>query len=270
MRALEEWVGVDLVDRSSYPVSLTRAGDQFLRTAEDTVRRLYLGRAESRARGRGQGAPVVITAQHAVARNFFPRWMKDISLRTGIGSVRLKSDDLSACIEDLVENRVDFILCFDHPELGNFIDPRRFPNQLVGVEWAVPVSAPDADGEPIFRLPGTREAPLPMLTFGPDAPVGWNFERRTEHLDRDFYVKPVFECAVGEVLLEYVLDGRGLCFLPQRLALKEIALGNLAYAGDESWYTRVEIRLYRALAPGRTQVEAIWKAARAMRPEAAE
>ena len=43
IRALEKWVGVDLVDRSSYPVSLTRAGEQFLRTAEDNVRRLYLG-----------------------------------------------------------------------------------------------------------------------------------------------------------------------------------------------------------------------------------
>ncbi len=49
IRALERWLGVPIIDRTNYLPSLTPAGHAFYKTAEDTVRQLYLARDEIRA-----------------------------------------------------------------------------------------------------------------------------------------------------------------------------------------------------------------------------
>ncbi len=52
IRALEGWLGVPLIDRSTYPTALTPEGLLFRETAQETVRLLYEGRAALRARTR--------------------------------------------------------------------------------------------------------------------------------------------------------------------------------------------------------------------------
>ena len=41
IQALETWLGVALIDRSTYPTSLTPAGREFRETAEEAVRMLH-------------------------------------------------------------------------------------------------------------------------------------------------------------------------------------------------------------------------------------
>ena len=45
IQALEEWVGVELIDRGSHPPSLTPAGRAFRGFSEGSVRELYQARA---------------------------------------------------------------------------------------------------------------------------------------------------------------------------------------------------------------------------------
>ena len=42
IQALEEWLGVELVDRSRYPILLTQAGDQFFLDARGILMRVYI------------------------------------------------------------------------------------------------------------------------------------------------------------------------------------------------------------------------------------
>ncbi len=76
IRSLEVWLGTALLDRSTYPITLTADGRQFLETAEEVVRLLTLSRADFRARSDGAGLPVVtITALHSLCLSFLPRWL---------------------------------------------------------------------------------------------------------------------------------------------------------------------------------------------------
>jgi DNA-binding transcriptional LysR family regulator len=45
IRALEPWLGTDLIDRSRYPTTLTPAGHSFHQTAQDGVGLLYRERS---------------------------------------------------------------------------------------------------------------------------------------------------------------------------------------------------------------------------------
>ena len=41
IRALENWLGVNLIDRTTYPTSFTRAGEEFLEFAKSTITGVY-------------------------------------------------------------------------------------------------------------------------------------------------------------------------------------------------------------------------------------
>jgi LysR family transcriptional regulator, hypochlorite-specific transcription factor HypT len=47
IRSLEEWAGVELIDRSQHPASVTPAGEVILSTARDVVLRLSQARAQA-------------------------------------------------------------------------------------------------------------------------------------------------------------------------------------------------------------------------------
>ena len=85
IQALELWLGVALIDRSTYPTTLTPAGRRFRETAEETVRMLHASRVDLRA-GTGSGGPVVrVAALHTLALAFFPAWVRAVEARTGRG-----------------------------------------------------------------------------------------------------------------------------------------------------------------------------------------
>ena len=56
IQALEAWLGVPVIDRSTYPTALTQAGRAFRETAEEAVRTLYASRADLQASTRPKAA----------------------------------------------------------------------------------------------------------------------------------------------------------------------------------------------------------------------
>src|SRR3954469_3771624 len=93
VRALESWLGVALVDRSTYPTTLTQAGRAFRETAEEAVRMLHGSRAALQASSRPSHRTVAVAALHTLALTFFPRWLRRIEALTGPLDSRLLPDD---------------------------------------------------------------------------------------------------------------------------------------------------------------------------------
>src|SRR3954447_16795690 len=66
IQALETWLGVSLIDRSTYPTTLTAAGREFRETAEEAVRMLHSSRTALQASvGTSKGARIRRRAPHA-------------------------------------------------------------------------------------------------------------------------------------------------------------------------------------------------------------
>ncbi len=116
IRSLEVWLGTALLDRSTYPITLTADGRQFLETAEEVVRLLTLSRADFRARSDGAGLPVVtITALHSLCLSFLPRWLGRIRDALGPVASRVLPDNFNICVQALVEGGYDLLLTYHHP-----------------------------------------------------------------------------------------------------------------------------------------------------------
>ena len=81
IRSLEEWVGVDLIDRGAHPVELTGGGRRFLPLARDVLASLEAARIKARLAQGQAAASLRFAITHALSITFFPRWLGALETR---------------------------------------------------------------------------------------------------------------------------------------------------------------------------------------------
>jgi LysR family transcriptional regulator, hypochlorite-specific transcription factor HypT len=252
IQALENWLGVALIDRSTYPTTLTPAGREFRETAEEAVRALLGSRNMLQASSRPNPQTVAVAALHSLALAFFPRWFKEIEGRTGGLNSRLLPDDFHNCIQALVEGGYDFLLTFHHSNVPILLDPEQFPHRVVGTDSMVAVRSPDLS---------LQASPWPLLSYAQNSFLGRIAVFAQAHSQPDSppaSITHINENAMAEALKVMALEGHGLAWLPGSLVARELADGRLVTVGEGS---PLEIRLYRNAAHRRSAVSAVWEAA---------
>lgn len=259
IKALEMWLGVALVDRSTYPTRLTEAGLAFKTTAEELLQRIYQDRHQLRQASRRLENQVAFSAMHTLSLSFFPKWLTSLEKSLGPLNTRLTADNIHNCVELLVDGGCEFLLCFSHDATPVLIDEKHFPYATLGGDRLILVSGVDGKRRPRYRLPTKRASPAPYLAYAPDSLLGRAVEQRLQSASKRGHLAPCYENSMAEALKAMAIQGHGLAWLPQMSIRGDLRSGRLARAGDESWDIPLEIRLHRALAAGSPQVEAIWE-----------
>jgi DNA-binding transcriptional LysR family regulator len=258
IRALEEWVGTPLFDRATHRVALTEAGRTFRGAAEEIVRLLPQAREEARVAGSAAGAALTFAATHVLSLTFFPRWLNTLEHRARLGALRLVSDTMRACEQIMAQGQAQFLLCHHHAAAPGRLDATPFRSVVVGEDVIVPLSAPDERGRPRFPLPGTRAAPLPLLSYSSESGMGRIVDAVRPTAARDTWLEPVFTSHLATVLRTMAREGRGVAWVPLSIAVEDLRDGELVRAGEETWDVPVEIRLYRARHPLSAAAEEFW------------
>jgi DNA-binding transcriptional LysR family regulator len=256
IQALERWLGVSLIDRSTYPTTLTTAGREFRETAEEAVRILYGSRTALQASLGTSKRMVSVAALHTLALTFFPRWFRLIEAHIGALGSRLLPDDFHNCIQAVAEGGYDFLLTFFHPSVPILLDPEQFPHRVIGADGLVAVRSAALAGE---------SAALPLLGYAQTSFLGrvatFAQAQAGSPPARIFHTN---ENAMAEALKFMVLEGHGVAWLPRSLVARELAQGHLIAMGEE---TALEVRLYRNAGHRRATVAAVWDAARVLAAE---
>jgi len=165
IKALEEWMGATLFDRSNQPIVLTPAGEHFRPVAEEVLRRLMQNREEIQQIGKHSERTITFSATHSLSLAFFPGWIRRIEAETGILRTRLESNQIAYCTQALMRGECHFMLAPTHTNVEVELPADRFTSIAVGVDRLLPVSAPDAEGLPVHVLPGNRGAPVDYLAY---------------------------------------------------------------------------------------------------------
>src|SRR6185436_2587998 len=76
IRALEEWVGAELFDRSQQPARLTDTGEWFRQTAQDLQARVARIPNDAQAVADARANTLRIAATHALSFTFLPEWLR--------------------------------------------------------------------------------------------------------------------------------------------------------------------------------------------------
>lgn len=256
IRALEQWLGADLIDRTSYPTRLTAAGETFKPYAAAILVQMNSTRALVRGKVPLPSDTIEFALPHALSLTLFPQWLMEVEQRIGKLNCRLIAGNVHDAVMALVEGGCDFLLCYHHSQHPLEIDLDRYDVLTIGREFVRPYARAERDNEPIFKLPGQRETPLPFLGYAPNAYLG-----RIVDLILDQFPCFLAECYqtdMAEGLKAMALAGHGIAFLPESAVHRELRSQQLAIAGDERWHIELEIRIYRDRRNVKPVVSRLW------------
>lgn len=256
IRALEQWVGADLIDRRGFPMALTPAGSVFYSASVAAMKSLNDARALL-GRQAGERGLLRIAAGHTLAHAFVPRWLRSAQVDREQVQVSIKAANVHDSVLALVEGECDLLVCYHHPDLPVTIDPEQFDSMVVGADVLMPVSMAARGGSALYSLPGAAGSPLPLLAYGRDSYFGRVVDYLTGRCG-PCAVSVACESDMAEVLKGFALAGVGIAWLPASAIAGELKDGSLVAAGSSQWSLNLQILVVRARKSSNPALAALW------------
>ena len=247
IQALEAWLGVALIDRSSYPTRLTPAGDVFYEQALEILEQLRHSRTMLRSRLPDTEDTLRLAVPHLLALTAVPEWLARLRLSRLPGLSQLKARLTAHNVHDAVlqftDGGSDLLICYFHPCEPIELDPTRYEWKQIGHERFAPFSATDKRGKPKFRLSLQADKPTPLLGYSANA----YFARMLDVAlgqGPGLSMASVFETDMAESLKYMAIEGHGVAWLPVSTTLEAVSKGELVELPG-AYHTGMDIRLYR-------------------------
>jgi len=264
IQSLEAWLGIDLIDRTSYPTRLTPAGEVFYEQAMEMLGQINNARALLRGKRPTAQTTIDFAVPHTLSLTFMPKWMTELEAGFGPLNSRLIALNVHDAVMTIVEGGCDLLLCYHHPRQPVQLDPSRYDLLVLGTESLRPYARCDRSGVPDLQLPGFAQHPLPFLSYTSNAYLGRMVELILADARKPLHLEKRYETDMAEGLKMMALEGHGIAFLPESAVAREIKQKQLARAdgGQPEWEVTMEIRLYRerptTQRPGKPIVARLW------------
>lgn len=265
IQSLEAWAGTDLVDRSAYPTRLTPAGETLYGQALELLEALQHTRAMLRSHTAAGEDVIEFAVPHTLAFTFFPAWVSALREKFGPFKSRLIALNVHDAVVRLTEGSCDLLLAYHHAAHPFPLDAERYEMVSLGQESIAPYCRPDAQGQPLFLLPGRPDQPLPYLGYAPGAYLGQVVDFMLKQTGTAIHLDRVYETDMAEGLKAMALEGHGLAFLPHSAVRQELRAGRLVSAAPAALaglQITMDMRLYRENPRGRPgpkrTAQALW------------
>jgi DNA-binding transcriptional LysR family regulator len=254
IQALEAWAGIDLVDRSTFPTRLTPAGETFHAQALEMLDALQATRNLMRGHTAAGQDMIEFAVPHTLAFTFFPHWLMQVNtdLRGGFGALksRLTALNVHDAVLRLTEGGCDLLIAYHHASQPLPLSAERYEMLSLGSETLAPYSKgdpkADAEGRPLFSLPGRRGQRVPFLGYASGAYMARLVEAILKQAGQALLLDPIYETDMAEGLKAMALEGHGLAFLPHSSVRKELRAGSLVPAAPSGLLSlTMEVRIYR-------------------------
>jgi len=259
IKALETWLGTELFDRSSYPVSLTAEGEAFLATAQNVLRELELNRVEFQRRSAASAPDLRLVASTTLALGFVPEWLQQIRHKCGGFSVSIDTYDFYEMVELLDERKVDLVVLYHKPEASTFFDHQAFDTIKLGDDAMHLCTALDGEGRPAFDVDNPPPGGLEYIGYGQTG-----YFAKVEDLIFSGMTPqdPAFVCTSQSGTCEFmkrmaILEQKML-WLPACSAYDEVQSGRLALAGNGKYDTNLEVWVFKKRDSPSPLVQQIW------------
>lgn len=258
VQALEDWLGVPLIDRREHGVQLTPAGRLFRGFAADLLKRTYEMRTVLRGQVPGKADTVRFSVAHTLSLTYFPRWLSGVKAELGNVVTRVGAVNVPEGVTALIEGLSDLLIIYHHPQLPVLLDPARFPHILLTTDRLLPYSAPRSDGRPRYELGARAGHGVPFLAYSPGSYLAHVVEMILLCAPQRCPLERSFDTHMAEALKAMIVEGHGLGWLPESCAGHERSQGHLVEAGPADWGCELEVRLYRSASNSNRMAERIW------------
>ena len=260
IRALEDWLGAPLFDRSSFPITLTEFGVQFEPHAEEIVRTAHGVRDDFRLLRRPKGPVVRIVTLHTLASTLVADWvaalMRDQPRARVVVIPSLQGVD--HYFDALANGLADLLITYAH---AGITDKAMRDSELEFLtlrhDAFVPVVAP-AVFEKLGPAPISEgKSMIPYLSY-----ASYSFsDKLVTPAVRPVVrrLRTVYENGLSECLRAQVLRGAGLAWLPLHLVEDDLEDGRLCEVEYGNRRIAYEIRACRSLGTDAPLRDLFWQ-----------
>ncbi|MFT6675173.1 MAG: DNA-binding transcriptional LysR family regulator [Sulfitobacter sp.] len=260
IRALEEEVGVKLINRQTLPLSLTPAGEVFLpqarimlRTYQETLERCQIIDAA------GENVIRFATSQSLYLTHYkthIAPLVEQGGLDIDLNSTSWAADQFVSALQ---QRYCDVILTYWHPSM-DFLAPLELGNceyLTLSKDDLLPVSRVTGD-DPVHQLRKGGNKPVSLLSYGTASAL----RSVVDHILRQNIEGPkilvVNRNALAISVKAMIMEGFGLGWLPRELCKEELADGRIAVVGGDSFAQQLEVRLYRDKENRKPTLNRLW------------
>lgn len=251
---LEYALGAVLFDRSTHPVVLTPAGEEFRPVAAEVLRSLAGARARLRSLA-GSEEMVAVASLQALAATFLPGFLGEIYRGRTPPAVKVMAEDFAGCVEALLTGTADILLSYSHPSIVTAELDGRFLSCAVGEDRLVAVVAPGPGGRPACALEAAR---IPYLRYSAESFLGKVTARIVERAGLQDRLAPAYQNSMADGLRAAARAGLGVAWLPLGSAADDLACGRLIRISSPEQEEPVTIAMFREPAPKSRPVERLW------------
>jgi LysR family transcriptional regulator, hypochlorite-specific transcription factor HypT len=258
IRALEDWLGATLFDRSSTPVTLTRHGEEFQKHARQIVEEALAVRADFRLAQRADDQLVRIVALNSISVTVAPGLIAAYRANRPKGRVELISlQGLDTHYDALDAGAAHVLLAFGRAPGGR--KAAHYEELTLRQDAFVPVATPAftaARGG--VGLPAGK-GPLPVAAYGLFSFSHGFVAEPMERLRRERPLDVVLESALSEAHKAVALQGLALVWLPESLAAAELRSGELVTPLGAEYRVPMAVRAIRRADLSHPAALAFWR-----------
>lgn len=260
IQSLEQWLGVPLIDRSTFPTKLTAEGERFRERAAEILLQVADAKVSLTGAVVGRRQQVRIALPHALATGRLASWWAEWSgLPRGRGMDDVTCTALPGNVHDtvtaLVSGNADLLICFHTAQQPIHLSAQ-YERVVIGSENLRPYVAAGLAANIQKHFPGTQRAPLSLLMYSSGAYLGRMVELIIESARPRLIGRCVFEADMADVLRNLAVEGRGVAWLPDCSA-QGAPPGALVPL--EGWSQSMSVVAYRDRQARNAKVERLWR-----------
>lgn len=258
IQALEEWLGVQLVERHTQPIQLTDIAQHYIPEFRALLQDMTQLRTRMQAQASGS-IRLVFTTQHSLTITRLPAIIRLIDRESELNvDFSVRSENRDECVALFLRGQADLLLCIEetHDPLLNLV-PAAARLQL-GTEIFAPVSAPDMHGEPLHGL--ATHGPVKVLAFPPGSHLARSMEGLMSQLMKTHTIEVIHESVFLAGIREMVKAGLGMAWLPLSLLESDLQSGALLNLSPRIPSITMQLGLYRHMrSPQAEVIDAIFQ-----------
>jgi LysR family transcriptional regulator, hypochlorite-specific transcription factor HypT len=247
IQMLEEWLGVQLIDRARKPLQFTPVAKDNQLEFRQLVARIYEFRAILKSESL-DSAGITIAAQHTLAASYVPSFLVRLQDLGGEQNFRIRSENRSDSVSMLMRGEAEILITYDTLQSPCNISAQLAQRHVLGQDELKLVASPQLHKILSAVESGDR---VPMLCYPPDSFFGQAV--RAEALPdlmrrQQVIVRCVSEFAMG--LRELALISQGAAWLPASLIQDDLARGRLLPLNQLGQSVPLEIAAFFAILTG--------------------
>jgi len=237
IRQLEQWLGVELVDRSTKPIRIRAAGLSLEDDVRDLVNRFYA----LRNRVHETTERVTFIAQHTLAISRFPALIRGVKMRLPESSYRVVPANYEEC-EALFSKEGDLLLCYQSTQSRFDFSHRTVRMLDLGSDRLIPVASRSLAQQLGEMTPGMA---IPLLMYQQHGFLAEALAATClPDVIRDYRVETICESAFSASLKEMALADMGIAWLAEEIIHQELNEQRLISYADQLGQVELDIVLY--------------------------